>query len=557
LLFLIEHFSSTLWQKYIAFVPDWLIHIHSLLPKPNYPDDRDAVVELISVIASISGVILALFYPILATIASTAYAKVHASIRNLLLYEKETQSYLHGLTFLTACSITVLLFLSFHILPGNLVLSFLVTYSLTIIFGILKIGLGVYNFFEPSTLARIVSVKLADAINNVTTDGEFWYEKNFQNYNFKIAFEQTENLSLITNLCLKDNDIKESSFKLSIQTSFVALQYYLHQKPKIPIDSLWYPNIYSHLSYFESDITLRGLSKNTNTFVQPKIIQNNYWFEERVISSISNGLDSVVKNGHFNVLADTILLTYQVFDSLSSSMDLKTGELILSKLLKNIIAISDKKDKETNVLNYDDWKHELSSIEAYCNGILRFQLGILDRITQFNSAKILAEYTKINWVKKNSIYSTDFIPDLYDLLNKFCQYVKNEKDVEGNRLTPDWYFRQALTAEFLRIITIKITDAINLFETYLISAANLFYEVNNPLLSSFASHIGLEIINKIQYRIRELKRTLIDIDHIEVCKDEFKWVKPNFEKISDQIENYKQQCLSLVVKNIDKLSLVK
>ena len=107
LLFVIEHFVTEFWQSHNSLFPEWLIRFQELLPKPTYPDDRDAIVELISVIASVTGVILALFYPILATIASTAYAKVHASIRNLLLYEKETQAYLRRLTYLTACAIAI------------------------------------------------------------------------------------------------------------------------------------------------------------------------------------------------------------------------------------------------------------------------------------------------------------------------------------------------------------------------------------------------------------------------------------------------------------------
>ena len=58
-------------------------------PKPIYPDVKDSVLYLVSVIASVSGVILALFYPLLATIASTTYAKTHSSFfsfKNLAIF---------------------------------------------------------------------------------------------------------------------------------------------------------------------------------------------------------------------------------------------------------------------------------------------------------------------------------------------------------------------------------------------------------------------------------------------------------------------------------------
>lgn len=557
IILLIENIATNYWQTHLSSFPNWLVKLQEILPKPTYPDDKDAIIELISVIASVTGVILALFYPILATIASTAYAKVHTSIRNLLLYEKETQAYLRRLTYLTASAITVLLCLSFDFLPGNLLLLFLTFYSLTTLFGILKIGLGVYNFFEPSTLADIVFSKLIDSMKNVTTEGEYWNERNFQNHNYKLAFEQTENLSLLTSLCLKDDDLKESSFKSIFQTSLYTLQFYLLQKPKIPIDSLWFPNSYQHLSYFESDMSMRQLSMNTNTFTQPKVKPNRYWLEERIVKNLSNGLESVVKSGHINVLGESILMTHRVFDSLGAITDIRTGEILLDKLLKNVWLISNKKDKKDDISNYENWKDELGCIETFCYAIQRLQVGVFEIIISFNSDKILQEYKKINWEKKITIYSTAFIPELYDQLNKFREFVENEKAIEGKQITPDWYFCQRLTSDYLRLTNDKINQTVRFFESHLLSLANHFDKENNCLLSSFTAQIGFEIIFKLQFRIGSLKQSLGDIDKLEVCKGEFSWIKPNFEEIEATLIKYENECIAIIAKNAKKLALVK
>ncbi|MBU6158731.1 MAG: hypothetical protein KGP35_06830 [Bacteroidetes bacterium] len=557
LILFVEKVSTNYWQTNLSSFPNWLVKLQELLPKPTYPADRDAIIELISVIASVTGVILALFYPILATIASTAYAKVHASIRNLLLYEKETQSYLRRLTYLTSSSITVLLCLSFDFLPGNLLLSFLAFYSLSTLFGILKIGLGVYNFFEPSTLAGIVFSKLSDSVKNVTTEGEYWNDNNFQNHYYKLAFEQTENLSLLTSLCLKDDDLKESSFKSIFKTSLYTLQFYLIQKPKIPIDSLWFPSSYEHRSYFESDMTMRQISMNTNTLTQPKVKPNRYWLEERIVNNLSNGLESVVKSGHINVLGESILISHGAFDSISAIMDLRTGEILLDKLLMNVRLISNKKEKKTEVSNYENWKDELGCIETYCYAILRLQAGVFETIKSFNSDKITKEYEKINWVNKSTIYTTAFFPELYDQLNKFREFVENEKATEGKIVTPDWYLQQNLTSEYLRIANDKINRTINYFESHLLSLGKHFDIENNCLLSTFTAQIGLEILHKLNYRIVFIKQTLEDIDKIEVCKGEFVWTKPNFGEIEVTLIKYENECLSIISKNIEKMALVK
>lgn len=554
ILFLIEYYSTLLWYINLYSFPDWLVQLQKLVPKPSYPDDKDSILYLVSVIASVTGVILALFYPVLATIASTAYVKVHASIRNLLLYEKETQNYLKRLTYLTASSITILLLMSFHYMPGNLVLAYIFFYSLTTLFGILKIGLGVYRFFEPSTLAEIVLIKLSETIKEVTTQGINCNDKNFQNFYYKTAQEQTENLFIITRLCTKDDDLQESSFKKSIEKSFLALQYYLSIKSRIPVNSLWFPNVYSHNSYFESNMTDRRLSKNTNSFIRPKVKQNHYWLEEQIIENISKGLDSVVQTGRINVLGETILMSHSIFNFLGSTTELKTGKMLLDKVKKSITNLN---SSNTEFLNYEDSKQEMGSVESYCTAVAQFQLIIFDKLAQITPEAIVKEFNKINWNKENSIYTTNFISELYEQLEKTKNFIQNEKVIEGSQITPQWYFIQQLTAEYLFVATGKVNDAINLFDIYILSVANHFEKKGNPLLSSFITHIGLELIFKLRFRINQLKPILAKLGENNKPTDLFNWKLPNWVKLEEQVINYEKECFKIIINNIENLRLVK
>lgn len=552
-LFLIEYFSNQFWYAHFNSCPSWLIKFQQYIPKPTYPDDKEAIIELISVIASVTGVILALFYPILATIISTAYSKVHESIRFLILREKVSQEYLRKLASTTSFSISVLLALSFGINPGNLILFILFLLTLINLFNLLRIGLGVFTLFEPSRLLELLAGDIKKNIKDVTTEGLYWNVKKFQSDNYIMAYQSTENINLITQLCIQEY-LKEGSLKSTIKNSLYILNYYLTLKPMIPIESLWFPSVYTHSSYFESDATYRNISKSTGTFIQPKTKQNHYWFEERLIDNISGGLQSVVKNGHITILSEVNLMSQKVLYSLGVSMDLKTGKIFLDTISKNIILLAEKK---TDVGSYEDWKHELGCIETYCHALLSIQLGFFDRVAEINSSKIIAEFDKINWNKKDTIYSADFIPDLFEPLSKFQNNVNNEIIIEGVQITPNWYFRQSLTSRYLGIISEKMSEVVGFFESYLLSISNSYVKANNSLLTSFSAHIGLEILHKIEYRIAMLKETLIDIDKIEVCKGEFKWEKPNIEKIETQINKYQDDCLIVIAGSIEHLSLIK
>jgi hypothetical protein len=182
---------------------------------------------------------------------------------------------------------------------------------------------------------------------------------------------------------------------------------------------------------------------------------------------------------------------------------------------------------------------------------------VLERVTEFNWEKMHAEYGKVNWGDKDTIYSCDFIPDLYEYLTKVARITNNEEYVEGKRITPDWYYCQQLTSIYLTVITEKISDTINFFNKYLLPIAAHFDKATNPLLASFAAQIGTEIIHKIRYRIDQLKPVLDDIDKMEICKGEFPWVKPNFDEIAKRLNSFEEQCFRLISENIGPLSLVK
>lgn len=555
-LVLLEYYSTKLWFENITIIPDWIQQIQLIIPKPFYPENRDVVIEMISVIASISGVILALFYPVLATIASTAYAKVHSGVRNLLLSEKQTQGYMRRLTFLTASALTVLLLMSFNFLPGNLILMYIVSLSLTSLFLILNIGLGVYQFLEPSTLATISFNRLHEIVINVTTKGKNWNDKTFQNYYHKEANRQLENLSQLLTLTIS-KDLNESSFRSMVQSCFYILQNYLFQKPKIPIDSSWFPTLYEHPSFFTSDMTKRELSGNTSTFLMPDSKLNLFWFEEKVIEIISDGWSSVVERKHYKSLDQTMHLSYGVIGRLGSKGDFKNGEILLISM-KSIIAQIGllSKDEYAGVNEYDKWKYELASVQTFCYAIMRFQIEFFEAIENLTSDKILNDLSKIDWHKPETLYNNEFPPDLYHTLNKFREKVLNEEYVEGKIITPSWYLEQLLVAEYRGNLDKKLNQVVSLIGTILQPVIDELHKNKLALLSTYTAHVGLEILSKLNYRLNNVLTILSDLDTLEKCKGEFRWTTPDIGSLQKEIEAYESSCFQVITENILELSII-
>ncbi len=555
-LYNIEHFADAYWQEHMATMPLWVSHLIDLIPKTTYTADKDAVLYLLSVIASVTGVTLALFYTILATLASTAYAKVQSSIRNLIIYDKDTQAYLRRLTNLTAFSITILMAMGFHFYPGNLILITLFLFSLTTLFGLLKIGMGVYNFFEPSVIARPVANNLSKAITEVTIKGQYWDDRSFQNFNYDQAFIQVKNLKLITDLCIKGDDLKEDSFKTIVDSSISVLRFYLSQKPRIPRESLWFPERLSYKSYFESDMSARSISRQSRTYITPEKIRDFYWLEEKVIDNISLSLEIIIRHKFVKVFSDTIQLLYPLERTLSFSLDLKTGESILKHLLLNLKSAKSCEVKPGESLQYEDWIDYMEAIEAYSLAVFHFQISFLNRAAKFTAQKINTEYEKIIWGKVDSIYSTDFLPELYEVIDLINTFVKNEKFVEGELVTPDWYFIQQLTSVHLEVLTKKIEKSIRLYDEYILALAAYFDSNGNYLLCSFIAQKGYEYIIKYQFALSELEATLNTLDSLEVLKAEYKWEKPDIAGLRQLLKDYDWRGLKYIAKYAEQLAVL-
>lgn len=552
-LYFLEGYATSIWNNYLNYIPDWIVDIKDILPKPTYPNDRDPVIQLLTIIASVTGVILALFYPVLATIASTAYAKVHANVRNLLLSEKETQGYLRRLTYLTAFALIVLLFTSFGYNPGNLIITYLLFYCLIVLFGILKIGLGVYNLLEPASLITLINDKLTTSINEVTSKAPYYHDPAFQKFYRQEASKQISNLELITNLS-DSRGVQDFSFLKCNQYSFEVLNYYLRIKASIPRNSEWFPLLNIHKSYFESDMTERGLSKNTSTYIRPSQEKNNLWFEEMVIETTTNAVDKVVSSGRYDLLAQSMTHSKGTIEILGHQFNTDVAEKLLTSFRQNLESLTKEIKAKDKLSDYSDWRAELESIEVFAYSVFAFQYGFLQSIENFNAAKFNVEYMKINWQEGSSIYKTTFNSELYSTLDRFVENHLNEIEVEGKRVTPDWYYMQSLCAEYLISISKKLPATIEFTNKYLVEITKELDRNGMSLVASFSSHIGLEVVRKLRFRLNEVRETLKTLDVFEKSKGEFNWSTPDYKKLEKSLLNYEKDFFEITHKNIFPIS---
>ncbi|MEN3324323.1 hypothetical protein VP395_11345 [Mariniflexile soesokkakense] len=552
-LYIIEHFTQDAISSNYTNLFDWFKWVVDTIPKPSYPDGRDSVNGYVSFIASVSGLLLALFYPILATIASTGYANVNSSLRNLLFAEPVTQNYLRELAFLTAYSLLTLLLIIFGFNPGNLILIILSVLALRSLFSLLKLGAGVYNLFEPKTLSKILNKDIVDNVKNVTVKGVYWYNINFQDYFRRKSEKKLKIIRLVNELSLEGVLVNNQSLLDTITQTFNLLNVYLTYKNQIPTDSKWFKGKDYHKSYFETGAENRQLSVSTSTYVQPEHRSNLFWFEEEILKIYEDIGIKVLPIENENIKQEYLAISLNTLRFLGHSFEYD----LANKLLVKNLALTTKSLDHQSKSTYDDSKSNLILIETFLYGLRNFQINFFERIEFLTKEEFNGQISKINWTNKASVYKLNLPTNLYSYLEKYFENIKNERLVENLRVTPDWYIVQHISAEYLLAVNKIIDEVITQIKTFAFPLIDNCKENNNPLLLSFTSHIILELIEKVKFRLPRTLNVLEGFETNNLYKGAFKWTSIDDKQCINKLDAYKNEIMSLISNNMSQVAMVK
>ena len=534
------------------YFPSWTQIFINYIPKPKYPEDRESIEGFVSLIASISGVLLALFYPVLATIASSGYAKVNSSIRNLLFLEPITQNYLRRLAFLTAYSVCTLLLIVFRIYPGNLIIILLGLLSLGSLFNLLKIGSGVYNLFDSSTLATIAIKSIFKSMRNITIESAYWNNSNFQSFFRRQVEQDLETLRLLNIVSIKGVAISEKSFISTVSQTLGLLKYYLQIKSRIPIESRWFKTNRVHQSYFETSMTNRQLSVSNRTYTVSNEVSNNYWLEEQIFDIYSEIGRKVCllenQETRYRYLLESVQLLHYFGDSFEFDL--------ANRLILENSAIAKTSLKNNVEDTYENSNTNLVLIESVISLSLRdYHLSFFNAVEFLTKNKFNGELKRIDWTNRSSLYKIKLPYQLNSFLEEYFTYIENEIFVEGKQITPIWYISQHITSEYLILVNNNFKKIIE--QVSIIVLPLLENYKNNHLIVSFISQCTLEIIDKIKYRIPIITNILSEFDSNDIHKGSYKFTKIDSKTAFSQLDRLNDKFVLEIADNLMEIYSIK
>lgn len=536
---------------YIKDLPDWLKEIYSNLIIITV---QDKIFTILSVIVSLGGLLLALFYPLLATVASSAYSKIRSDIRQLLLRERNSNFFVNQLAFLVSSALLILIATLFDVKVGLVILIFIALYTLRAIFSVVVMGFGIFNYFDPSLLMQAIVEDLKHFTTKASVNGFYWEDHNFQEAYRKEVNLLLEQSDTIVGLCASENYLQDTSFKNTINNLTHFLNIYLHIKPYIPTKSNWFTQIPDYKPLFVANMTRREMARKVNQFVQPDIKHDHYWVEESVINSFSKALNKLIVLKQWNqaiILFQDLSIIGRFlgqranFHSSSLLMD-KIGEIIR----ESFKGFASFKNKTTDELIY-----RVSIIDNYLVLIEESFIGFFNNVQSLNKVKLSGLLEKIKWSDNKDYYKAEFIDELIEYCERIHDDLVFEKSVEGKRVTPDWAVTQFVVMQYLFIVLKSIDKITSYPRNYIMSFIKTFEKEGAFIFSSLFALRGLHTIWIMQRNLDSTIPIIKSFDEIQKQKDT-RWAKFDFEKYFDLMLQYTSYFKRVILKNMNKLSMI-
>jgi hypothetical protein len=443
---------SLLCISSVYFIP-YLIWNVDFRDENNLYSSYDSI---LATVAGVGGVVIGLFYAAIVSLGTSIYAKLPAEAKDALYKEPVGSIFVRFLSYLTFFCITLLFLRFFGFEKSSLAINIVLIMTGVAIFGMVKLGSRLFYLTDPTILADS-SLRILYDVFELSKVGRFNSSNiHFQKHYWKLADTSIRTIHLLKDVALKEEHLSsESLLQLSSECSKTIIKY-LETKKSIPTDSLWFATSYKHKKWFHvPNISIE--TSDSMGFLTPDEVKDKLWLEKKLLRVPIECIEVNLKNKNFEIVNSCLS---------------NVGQLVIA-LVENYeasLAITVIEEVELLILNY-------LSLDNLGDDELLLSLSIVDNMGFIKTNLILAvnkvldnvkgdfisaEMRKIDWKKEKSIYRTKFPSFMHERLKYLVEKIQFEYDVEGKRISPNWYIENLLLQVYLERIC-KVNDEVITF----------------------------------------------------------------------------------------------
>ncbi len=478
--------------------------------------DKPAIDTFLTVIASVSGVFLGLYFTAISSIASNYLLRAPQNVKRFFLSEPRGQQYVRTIAITAIVSVFYIVTKSFgHTIhpAGIAFLSLLVAY---IVIRFWQVGTNVFYSLEPQFALPWITRDLHYSMANVVPPGFQWDKPAIQNHHRRLGVEKFDLIKNLVRFGKAEMKISDEQLVTTIRYIGGLLFAYADHKSKIPTGSYWYETKNEFQDWTLANSSQIAIALNTGTPLQPKNVKDYTWYEEQAlnISIEVCGLFSETKKIISN--AKSLDVFVEVAEVYAKDFDVKSAELLFKKadpISELVYTI-----KADNIQQHTH-KEQLAFVDAQGRLATSALIGFLKYLDKKMYEEIAGRVAKIDWQDKKSIYLAGLPAAMLPRLETLFNELRNEKSIEGRLVSADWYIKAFCIQQYL--------FSLQQYFNFLKSLHQNYFQSNlDKLLSQQQLPLAVHLIQRWKEFSVKYRRMVFDLKkHIENCD--------NFRKLKD------------------------
>ena len=488
----------------LELLEKWDIGFLSLLRGffKNWSLDADVYRDTLTAVVQVSGVFLGLYFTAVSVVASTVYSEVSSDIRALLIREKTGNQYLNVLALLASVALIALLLIGFGYKTGLLLFLFIILMSIYAILSFVKLGLRIFYFFNPGILADELNYDIQKFILMATVKGYRWCDKSFQAHCRKVVGDLLLTYQNVIDYAIVNH--KRYSGK-DLETLLDGLQVlfgmYVINKHRIPTKSFWYGRKYKHKDWLLTSFSEISMAINTGTQLIPIEEPEEDWFEKELTPMIGDLFEKLLLRRNYEYALRSLTRLGKRIQHNSRFYATREASLLLKEVLNVIIETLTKESSNQSSEEEPNTKYKVAIIDALANVQIAILLGASEAIERINERSIRESAVKAAKSRRFRFYSKVLPKEALEMLEYLVTGVSNERIIENNILSPNWYLDQLIGLALVRYIDSFLQTYISDIERVFGNESKQLLDRKEIFLAMQCLQRGLEACDKLHFHM--------------------------------------------------------
>lgn len=517
----------------ISWLNDNFIGKYLLLPL-----DNETYVQMLTVIAGVTGVFLGLYFTAVSTVISNAYSSVSGDVRELVLGDKLGNNYVKLVSFLTAFSLILLAFSSTGTPPFHLAIPILAIVSCLAIFAFVKLGRRTFFLSDPTLFFDTLSGELIKWVNQATYRGHQWRSPHFQNFYQTQALRSATTLATLAKISSEKPELQGESHPKLIRKLLALVSAYYSYKRLIPSESRWYLKKYQHKQWYLTDSTELEMATQTDTTLQPNEIPDTSWLEDLITEEVLKAFRADLETGDYKSLYNKTVNLPEYFKSIGNNWHVEDGIKFHTKISKHLLKALTSEQK----IDEAQEQYALAVMDIVATSPLSIELGFVNAIKELDLDKLKTELRSTNWSKYDAPYHFDLPIRTIKVIEEVASGIRFERKAHGQRQTASWYIVELVLHDLELALYEQWQSFFETLETWYRNSGKKLADTKQYKLSATLYSRAIEQAWKLDSHIEQL-RELTSLLHKDTRVDFIQKAEWDWDKEHERVAKFRNMAI--------------